>query len=72
MNVIREIRKVDTDTIEIKLPEDFRERELEIIVFPLEEREQDSFSQGELKLTSYKCYGKKQDFNRSDAYNDGI
>lgn len=72
MNVIREIREVDTETIEIKLPEDFRERKLEIIVFPLEESRKKSFSKKELKLTSYKCYGKKHDFTRSDAYNDRI
>ncbi len=37
MKVLREIREVKSDSIEIKLPEEFREKTLEIIVFPLEE-----------------------------------
>ncbi len=37
MNVLREIREAKSDIIEIKLPEEFREKTLEIIVFPLEE-----------------------------------
>ena len=32
MQAIREIRKVDADTVTVRIPEEFREKEIEIII----------------------------------------
>jgi hypothetical protein len=72
MNVLREIRRIDSTTIEIRLPAEFVKKEVEIIVFPVEKSEPKHLTQPDLQLTSYKCFGKKKNFSRIDAYNDGI
>lgn len=72
MNVLREIREVNSDIIEIKVPEEFKEKKLEIIVFPLEEADRKFTTRKKRNLTIYKCYGKKKNFSRDDAYYDRI
>ncbi len=39
MQAIREIRRIDSSTITLRIPEEFREREVEIIVFPCAEKD---------------------------------
>lgn len=39
MQAIREIRRIDSGTITLKIPEEFREREVEVIVLPCAERD---------------------------------
>ena len=38
MPAIREIKKVDSDTITVKIPEEFRGKEVEIIVLPYSDK----------------------------------
>ena len=52
MNVLREIREVETDNINIHLPEDFKGKKLEIIVFPLEETKKKSGKKGRWARTA--------------------
>ena len=70
MNVFREIREVNSDIIEIKVPAEFKEKKLEIIVFPLEEADRKFTPRKKRILTTYKCYGKKKGFSRVDAYHE--
>ena len=42
MELIREIRDLDSDNIVIKVPDAFRHRKVEILVFPLENLEEES------------------------------
>ena len=72
MQIIREIRKIDSDRIEIAVPKEFREKEVEILVFPLQSFKEGVRPKSKLQLTRYKCYGKKEDFSRNDAYDDGL
>jgi hypothetical protein len=72
MQVIREFREIDSDEIVIKIPRSFTEKKVEIIVLPAETPSKQEFSSKEFPLTTYKCYGKKRDFTRSDAYEDRI
>lgn len=69
MTVLREIREAKTDRLEITLPAEFKKKKLEIIIFPIEETKKKRAPRKELNLTTYKCYGKKRDFTRKDAYN---
>lgn len=41
MQLIREIRNIDSDKIIIKVPGEFRRRRVEILVLPLHESEED-------------------------------
>jgi len=70
MQVIREFREIDSDEIVIKIPYSFKEKKVEIIVLPLDAETivKKIPSPKKLPLTTYKCYGKKKDFTRSDAY----
>jgi hypothetical protein len=72
MTVLREIREVETNKLEITLPDEFKKKKLEIIIFPIEETKKKLAPRKKLNLTTYKCYGKKRDFTRKDAYNDRI
>ena len=72
MQIIREIRKIYSDRIEIAVPKEFREKEVEILVFPLQNSKEEVHPKKKLQLTQYKCYGKKEDFSRNDAYDDGL
>jgi hypothetical protein len=72
MQIIREIRKIDSDRIEIAVPKEFREKEVEILVFPLQNSKEGVRPKKKLQLTQYKCYGKKEGFSRNDAYDDGL
>jgi hypothetical protein len=36
MEIIREIRNIDSDKITIKVPKEFRKKRVEILVFPIE------------------------------------
>ena len=71
MNVIREIREVMTNNINIHLPEEFKGKKLEIIVFPLEETEKKSGKKGrwakaaEEMSTQGHLRGKGEDFLES-------
>lgn len=38
MLAIREIKKVDSDTITVRVPEEFKEKEVEIIVLPYSDK----------------------------------
>ena len=42
MELIREIRNIDSDKIIIEVPKDFRKRRVEILVLPLEESEEET------------------------------
>jgi hypothetical protein len=68
MQIFREIRTIHTDRIEIDVPEEFKEKEVEILVLPLEPNRQKARPRKPLRLTTYKCHGKKSDFSREDAY----
>ena len=39
MEIIREIRNIDSDKITIKVPKEFRKKKVEILVFPIETSE---------------------------------
>ena len=39
MEIIREIRDIDSDKITIKMPKEFRKKRVEILVFPIEKSE---------------------------------
>jgi hypothetical protein len=47
MNLIREIRHIDSDKIIIKIPKEFRKKRVEILLFPLEQSEQQEAGPGE-------------------------
>jgi|GEM_PF-1936793 len=69
MQVIRELRRINNEKIEIKVPKEFIEKDVEILVFPVELFEEAKISQKKsLRMKSYKCFGKKADFSRGDAY----
>jgi hypothetical protein len=70
MQIIREVRRINEDRIEIDVPKEFRERDVEILVFPLDAFKERIRPKKKQRLTSYKCFGKKADFSRSDAYAD--
>lgn len=72
MQIIREVRTIHSDRIEITVPREFREKEVEILVLPLKRFKEKPSPKGKLKLTQYKCFGKKTDFSRDDAYDDGF
>lgn len=72
MQVIREFREIDSDEIVIKIPRSFTEKKVEIIVLPAATPPKQESSSKEFSLTTYKCYGKKKDFTRSNAYEDRI
>jgi hypothetical protein len=72
MQVIREFREIDSDEIVIKVPRSFTEKKVEIIVLPAAATSEREFSSKEFPLTTYKCFGKKRDFTRSDAYEGRI
>lgn len=70
MQIIREVRTIQSDRIEIVVPREFREKEVEILVLPLDRFNEKVSPKRKLKLTQYKCFGKKKDFSREDAYDD--
>jgi hypothetical protein len=74
MQVIREFREIDSDEIVIKIPLYFKEKKVEIIVLPadVETPQKKAAPPQKIPLTTYKCFGKKKDFTRSDAYDDRI
>jgi hypothetical protein len=72
MQIIREVRKINSDRIEIAVPKEFREREVEILVLPLDSFKKKVHQKKKLHLTQYECYGKKEDFSRADAYDDRL
>lgn len=72
MQIIREVRTIHSDRIEIAVPGEFREKEVEILVLPLERFKENASPKRKLKLTQDKCFGKKKDFSRDDAYDDGF
>jgi hypothetical protein len=49
MQIVREVREINSDEIIIKIPGKFRERKVEIIVSSVEEPEQDSYLTGKLE-----------------------
>lgn len=49
MLAIREIKKVDAETITIKIPKNFREKEVEIIILPYTDRSSEDRPTGKLK-----------------------
>jgi hypothetical protein len=55
-----------------RIPDPGSEKKVEIIVLPAEASSKQEFSLKEFLLTTYKCFGKKRDFTRSDAYEDRI
>ena len=72
MQIIREVRTIHSDRIEIAVPREFREKEVEILVLPLDRFKEKASPKRKLTLTQYKCFGKKKDFSRDDAYDDGF
>ena len=70
MQIIREVKTIHSDRIEIAIPREFREKEVEILILPLKRFKEKASPKGKLKLTQYKCFGKKTDFSRDDAYDD--
>jgi hypothetical protein len=68
MQIIREVRRINEDRIEIAVPKEFREKDVEILVFPLEVFKEKVRPKKKFHLTTYKCFGKKADFSRGDAY----
>jgi len=63
MQIIREIRKIYSDRIEIAVPQRVLGRkEVEILVFPLQNSKEEVHPKKKLQLTQYKCYGKKKIF----------
>jgi hypothetical protein len=44
MEFIREIKKIEENTITIELPENYKNREVEILVLPFEDSEKNKFS----------------------------
>ncbi|HLP47999.1 MAG TPA: hypothetical protein VK469_18795 [Candidatus Kapabacteria bacterium] len=68
MQIIREIRRIKEDRIEIAVPKEFKEKDVEILVFPLEVFNKKVRPKKKFNLTTYKCFGKKADFSRGDAY----
>lgn len=43
MQIVKEIRQIDSDKIMIEIPKEFRRQRVEIIVSSIEQPEQDSF-----------------------------
>ena len=72
MQVIREFREIVSDEIVIKIPRSFTEKRVEIIVLPAAATPKQESASKEISLNTYKCFGKKRDFTRSDAYEDRI
>ena len=72
MQIFREFRTIHSERIEIEVPGEFKEKEVEILVLPLAPIQQKARIRKELHLTTYKCHGKKSDFSREDAYADRI
>ena len=72
MQVIREFRELDSNEIVIKIPRSFKERKVEIIVLPAAAPPKKQSPSKEFSLTTYKCHGKRRNFDRSDAYEDRI
>jgi hypothetical protein len=70
--MIREFRDVEADEIVIKIPRSFKEKRVEVIVLPAVEPDKKTSPSKGFPLTTYKCYGKKRDFTRADAYEERI
>lgn len=59
MQVIREIREINSDKIVIDVPEEFRKSKVEVIIFPMAKKEKRNFSQeveAFLKLGGSGCW----------------
>jgi hypothetical protein len=72
MQMIREFKEINSDEIVIKIPRSFREKRVEVIVLPVESSDRKTSPSKGFQLTTYKCYGKKKDFIRADAYEERI
>ena len=54
----------------VNLPPGLKNREVELIVLPTDGFEEKTSLGRKLKLTQYKCFGKKTDFSKEDAYDE--
>jgi hypothetical protein len=72
MQMIREFKEINSDEIVIKIPRSFKEKRVEVIVLPAELPDRKTSLSKGFQLTTYKCYGKKKDFTRADAYEERI
>lgn len=54
----------------VNLPPGLKNRKVELIVLPADGLEEKASPGRKLKLTQYKCFGKKTDFSREDAYDE--
>lgn len=67
--MIREIMNISTDFITIKIPDDLKNKEVELLILPIDEKQpvQKSLVK-KLQLTTFKCKKLLRDFTREDAY----
>ncbi|MGE5342534.1 MAG: hypothetical protein ACM3SY_13750 [Candidatus Omnitrophota bacterium] len=72
MHIIREIRTINADSIKITIPHEFKAKEVEILILPLENVRKKRHPGKKFQFTTFKCNGKKMDFSRDDAYDEKI
>ena len=67
--MLREIMKISTDFITIRIPDDLRNKEVELLILPIDEIVplQKNIVR-KLQLTTFKCKKLLRDYTRGDAY----
>lgn len=71
--MIREIFKISTDSITIKIPAELRNREVELLILPFDRVDKKvEITPKKLFLTTYKCGALLRNFTREDAYFESI
>ena len=57
----------------ISIPDEYLNRAVEILILPFDNgNTHDDHMAEELRLTTFRCGGKLRDFDRGDAYHEGL
>lgn len=66
--MLREIIKISSDFITIKIPDDLKNKEVELLILPFNEIMPAPNIVRKLHLTTFKCQSLLRNFTREDAY----
>lgn len=70
--MVREIVIPETQEYVLRLPAEYLNRQIEILVLPFDEHSRTPSAQPPLRLTTFRCGGTYREFFRKDAYRDPI
>ena len=72
MTMVREIVIPHTREYVVRIPGEYLNRQVEILVLPFDERPATSPEHRTLELTTFRCGGTHRKFSRRDAYRETL